>query len=128
MPIKVQQTLYMTMIPLYFVKRVLNKLLGRSLNQMTWREKMQDLTDFFSVRYQHRFAEREIVEWFRELNCANVTVAYQEKHGFGVRGDCTMESRRELNPDVSGGLAGARHRELARSLAKDAPPSIEVDR
>ena len=87
LPIRIQHGLFLAALPFYVLKRDLRNLLRGQKTGLTWREKMQGLTDMFSPVYQHRFAEEEIVEWYRELGFLNVTVAYQEAYGFAVRGD-----------------------------------------
>src|SRR5262249_43601940 len=54
---------------------------------LTWREKMQDLFDFFSAPYQHRHEPAEVIDWFRAEGFSNARVAYPEYEGFAVRGD-----------------------------------------
>jgi ubiquinone/menaquinone biosynthesis C-methylase UbiE/uncharacterized protein YbaR (Trm112 family) len=87
LPIRLQHALYLTVIPLYILKRSVLNLFRTEKNRTTWREKMQDLTDAFSPIYQHRYSEEEIVNWFNDAGFAHVDVAYQEQYGFAVRGD-----------------------------------------
>jgi ubiquinone/menaquinone biosynthesis C-methylase UbiE len=87
LPIGAQQALYLTLIPAFVAKRMVRRLIGRTDNMLSWREKMQDLTDMFSPVYQHRFSESEVVDWYRQEGFCNAEVAYTEHQGFGVRGD-----------------------------------------
>ena len=48
---------------------------------------MQNMFDMFSPIYFNRHHPDEVVEWYRKAGFENVSVAYSEKHGFGVRGD-----------------------------------------
>jgi ubiquinone/menaquinone biosynthesis C-methylase UbiE len=87
LPIGLQHAIYLSVIPLYIMKRTVFNLIHREKNTTTWREKMQDLTDMFSAVYQHRFTGEEILEWYRTDGLVNAQVAYREEYGFGVRGD-----------------------------------------
>lgn len=87
LPIQIQYILYMLALPVFIFKRTITNLFGKEKNTITWREKMQNLTDMFSPLYQHRFSEEEIVEWYRELGFSNAQISYTEEYGFGARGD-----------------------------------------
>ena len=61
-------------------------MLGRDTDTLTWHEKMQQLVDFFSPVYQHRYTAEEIVAFPRgglRKHRANRRGPY----GFAVRGD-----------------------------------------
>jgi hypothetical protein len=78
-------------IPIYIVKRELGRVLGSKKTAVTWREKMQDLTDMFSPVYQHRFTTEEILEWYKDAGLVNARIGYTEAYGFSARGDSPME-------------------------------------
>jgi ubiquinone/menaquinone biosynthesis C-methylase UbiE/uncharacterized protein YbaR (Trm112 family) len=87
LPIKVQSALYLSLMPLFWVKQSIERLFGRRETRLTWREKMQALFDFFSPRYQHRHDPDEVTQWFHEAGFDNVAVCNIGAEGFGVRGD-----------------------------------------
>jgi hypothetical protein len=74
-------------MPAFLTMQRLRVLLGVVKNRRTLREKMQNLFDTFSPVYQNRHHEREVTGWYSEQGFVNVAVAYQERYGFGVRGD-----------------------------------------
>jgi ubiquinone/menaquinone biosynthesis C-methylase UbiE/uncharacterized protein YbaR (Trm112 family) len=87
LPIQLQYLVYLFFIPAFLVKQFVEKRLGIRQSLLTWREKMQNLFDFFSPTYQNRHRPEEVVSWFRQEGFANAEVAYREHEGFGVRGD-----------------------------------------
>jgi ubiquinone/menaquinone biosynthesis C-methylase UbiE/uncharacterized protein YbaR (Trm112 family) len=91
LPIRLQYLLYLSLMPPFLLKQSVKKLLGCRQNQLTWREKMQALFDFFSPIYQHRHTPAEAVEWFRQEGFADSQVSYQERFGFGVRGNLATD-------------------------------------
>jgi SAM-dependent methyltransferase len=99
LPIRIQRLLYLSVLPPFLLKQELDLLLGRKESRLTWREKVQDLVDFFSPVYQHRYSPEEIVEWFHEEGFDNVEVAYTEEYGFGVRGDL-VSPKEENRPEA----------------------------
>jgi ubiquinone/menaquinone biosynthesis C-methylase UbiE/uncharacterized protein YbaR (Trm112 family) len=87
LPIRVQYYLYLSMLPIFFVKQGIEVALGKQKSPLTWREKMQGLFDFFSPLYQHRHEPGEVSSWFTEQGFQNIVVCNIGPHGFGVRGD-----------------------------------------
>lgn len=87
LPIRVQYHLYLSAMPLFLLKQEIEILLGKKRYRGTWREKMQDLFDFFSPIYQNRHTTAEVLQWYAKQGFANAEVAYKEEHGFAVRGD-----------------------------------------
>lgn len=87
LPIRVQRGLYSTVIPAYLAKERVSAMLGRDTDTLTWHEKMQQLVDFFSPVYQHRYTAEEIVAWFREEGFENIEPTDAGPYGFAVRGD-----------------------------------------
>jgi SAM-dependent methyltransferase/uncharacterized protein YbaR (Trm112 family) len=87
LPIRLQQALFLSAIPLYLLKREFGRRRRSRCTPVTWREKMQDLTDMFSPVYQHRFSGEEILAWYTDSGLVNSQVAYREAYGFAVRGD-----------------------------------------
>jgi len=87
LPIRVQYYLYLSTLPLFFVKQSSEVLLGKRPSPLTWREKMQALFDFFSPLYQHRHEPAEVSSWFAEQGFNNIVVCNIGPQGFGVRGD-----------------------------------------
>ena len=87
LPIEIQHLAYLSVLPLYVLKRTLLNVFRTQKNTTTWREKMQDLTDMFSAVYQHRFSGDEILEWYHRAGMVNPKVAYREHYGFGMVGD-----------------------------------------
>jgi hypothetical protein len=87
LPISVQHCLYVGVVPLYLAKKAFLYCIGGLKTPLTWREKVQALTDMFSPIYQHRFTEEEIVDWFLAKGFKNAETAYTERYGFGTRGD-----------------------------------------
>jgi ubiquinone/menaquinone biosynthesis C-methylase UbiE/uncharacterized protein YbaR (Trm112 family) len=99
LPILIQYIIYLSVIPLYLLKRTVCNAVKREKNKTTWREKMQDLTDMFSAYYQHRFTEAEILRWYEEEGFVNATTAYTEAYGFGSRGDLPASNERVKTKD-----------------------------
>jgi len=87
LPIRLQYALYLTLMPVFLTIQRLRLLLGIEKNRRTLREKMQNLVDTFSPVYQNRHEEQEVTGWYSEQGFVNIAVAYQERYGFGVRGD-----------------------------------------
>jgi ubiquinone/menaquinone biosynthesis C-methylase UbiE len=91
LPIKLQYALYLSLMPAFLVKQRIEMLLGKEKAPRTWREKMQSLFDMFSPLYQNRHEEEESLTWFRQSGFTNVAISYQERYGFGARGDRPAE-------------------------------------
>jgi uncharacterized protein YbaR (Trm112 family)/ubiquinone/menaquinone biosynthesis C-methylase UbiE len=87
MPIGAQRALYRAVVPPYLLKQRISVMLGRETPGLTRHEKMQQLVDFFSPLYQHRYTEDEISQWFREEGFENVEAVDRGPYGFGMRGD-----------------------------------------
>jgi SAM-dependent methyltransferase len=87
LPIRIQYLIYLSWIPLFLVKQRIEMLLHIKSVALTWREKMQNLFDFFSPIYQHRHRANEVEEWYQQEGFANVHVSEDGTHGIGVRGD-----------------------------------------
>jgi SAM-dependent methyltransferase len=87
MPVGAQRWLYRALVPPFLVKQRVSGMLGRRDEGLTWHEKMQQLVDFFSPVYQHRFTEEEIARWFREEGFDNIEAVDRGPYGFGMRGD-----------------------------------------
>jgi SAM-dependent methyltransferase/uncharacterized protein YbaR (Trm112 family) len=87
MPIGVQRAVYSALIPPYLLKQAVSARLGRRPERLTWHEKMQDLVDFFSPVYQHRYTVEQIGAWFREEGFENIVPVDRGAYGFAVRGD-----------------------------------------
>ena len=102
LPIRVQYYLYLSMLPLFFVKQSIEVLFGKRPSPLTWREKMQALFDFFSPLYQHRHEPAEVSSWFAEQGFNNIVVCNIGSQGFGVRGD-----RVDVHPQYSKDFATA---------------------
>jgi ubiquinone/menaquinone biosynthesis C-methylase UbiE/uncharacterized protein YbaR (Trm112 family) len=90
LPIRVQYYLYLSTLPLFFVKQFIEVLLGKRPSPLTWREKMQALFDFFSPLYQHRHEPNEVRSWFAQEGFTNIVVCNIGSQGFGVRGDLSV--------------------------------------
>lgn len=90
LPIKVQYALYLSFMPLFVLRQSTGKILGTNKNPRTWREKMQNLFDSFSVVHQNQHEPEEVLGWFADEGFANATVSYREEFGIGVRGDLPM--------------------------------------
>jgi hypothetical protein len=87
LPIRIQQFVYLSLIPAFLLKQEVELFLGRKKHRLSWREKTQALVDALSPVYQRRHTPEEVIEWFREEGFENIEVAYTEEYGFGVRGD-----------------------------------------
>jgi ubiquinone/menaquinone biosynthesis C-methylase UbiE/uncharacterized protein YbaR (Trm112 family) len=87
LPIGVQRGIYSTLVPPYLAKQALSARLGQNPERLTWHEKMQQLVDFFSPLYQHRYTVEQISEWFSEEGFENITPVDRGAYGFAVRGD-----------------------------------------
>jgi ubiquinone/menaquinone biosynthesis C-methylase UbiE/uncharacterized protein YbaR (Trm112 family) len=87
LPIRAQYYLYLSTLPLFFLKQSIEVMLGKRPSPLTWREKMQALFDFFSPLYQHRHEPAEVSSWFTDQGFTNVVVCNIGSQGFGVRGD-----------------------------------------
>jgi ubiquinone/menaquinone biosynthesis C-methylase UbiE/uncharacterized protein YbaR (Trm112 family) len=87
LPIGVQRGIYSTLVPPYLAKQALSARLGGDPERLTWHEKMQQLVDFFSPLYQHRYTVEQISAWFAEEGFENITPVDQGPYGFAVRGD-----------------------------------------
>ena len=87
LPIGVQRGIYSALVPPYLAKQALSARLGRSPERLTRHEKMQQLVDFFSPLYQHRYTVEQISEWFAEEGFENITPVDRGAYGFAVRGD-----------------------------------------
>jgi ubiquinone/menaquinone biosynthesis C-methylase UbiE/uncharacterized protein YbaR (Trm112 family) len=87
LPIRAQYYLYLSTLPIFFIKQSIEVMLGKRASPLTWREKMQAIFDFFSPLYQHRHEPAEVSAWFSEQGFANVVVCNIGSQGFGVRGD-----------------------------------------
>jgi ubiquinone/menaquinone biosynthesis C-methylase UbiE/uncharacterized protein YbaR (Trm112 family) len=87
LPIRLQYALYLSLMPVFLAMQRLRAVFGADKNRRTLREKMQNLFDTFSPVYQNRHQEQEVTGWYSEQGFVNVAVAYQERYGFGVRGD-----------------------------------------
>ena len=86
MPIWLQEAFYLSLLPLYFLKRGVGRLFNRGREDRTWREKMQGWVDHFSPMYMNRFTEEEAAHWYRARDFEQVTTAYTEQYGFAMRG------------------------------------------
>lgn len=87
LPIRLQELFYLSLLPLYFLKRaILNPFKGVKENR-TWREKMQGFVDHFSPMYMNRHTEKEAFEWYKARGFGNIATSYNEQYGFAVRGD-----------------------------------------
>ena len=86
LPIGVQYYVYLSVMPMFLVKRTLSNLLGPGDNR-TWREKMQALFDMFSPIYQNRHTHEEVKRWFLEERFTNATNSDIGAYGFGTYGD-----------------------------------------
>jgi ubiquinone/menaquinone biosynthesis C-methylase UbiE/uncharacterized protein YbaR (Trm112 family) len=93
LPIKAQYMIYLTWTVLFVIKQKIFNIFVVTKDDRTWQEKMQDFIDMFSPIYQHRHTEEEVLAWYEELGFMNVDLSYQEKYGFGARGD----KRRQIN-------------------------------
>jgi len=93
LPIAAQRAVYSALVPLYLLKDAVSEPLGRDPKGLTWHEKMQQLVDFFSPVYQHRYTADEIVSWFREEGFENIVPVDRGPYGFAVRGDLVGSSR-----------------------------------
>ena len=87
LPIAAQYYLYLSMMSIFLIKREIEVLAGITKDRRTWREKMQNMFDMFSPIYFNRHLSSEVCDWYRKAGFENVSVAYSEKHGFGVRGE-----------------------------------------
>jgi ubiquinone/menaquinone biosynthesis C-methylase UbiE/uncharacterized protein YbaR (Trm112 family) len=87
LPIRLQYALYLSVMPAFLTMQWIKSLFRVKTNRRTRREKMQNLFDTFSPVYQNRHQEEEVTGWYSEQRFVNVAVAYQERYGFGVRGD-----------------------------------------
>ena len=125
LPIRVQYYLYLSTLPLFFIKQSIEVMLGRRPSPLTWREKMQALFDFFSPLYQHRHEPAEVSSWFSEQGFANVIVCNIGSQGFGVRGDRVdvhpEGSRNFVRADIS--KKSERQQSFASSRASATSPS-----
>ena len=125
LPIRVQYYLYLSTLPLFFIKQSIEVMLGRRPSPLTWREKMQALFDFFSPLYQHRHEPAEVSAWFSEQGFANVIVCNIGSQGFGVRGDRVdvhpEDSRNFVRADIS--KKSERQQSFAPSRASATSPS-----
>ena len=92
MPIRLQEIFYLCLLPPYFLKRAIMNPFRNVKENRTSREKMQGFIDHFSPVFMHRSTEDEAKEWFREEGFENVAVAYNERYGFGVRGDRRVDA------------------------------------
>jgi len=96
LPIKMQEMVYLAMIPPFLIKRSFGNLFRKAKDTRTWREKMQGFVDHFSPMYMNRHSEAEATQWFKENEFGEVTVSYTEQYGFAIRGD--RLDRRVSNP------------------------------
>lgn len=87
LPIQVQYGVYLTMIPVFLLKRAIFNLFTKEKDNQTWREKMQAFIDMYSPVYQNRHTEEEILSWYRADGFVNARIGYQETYGFCARGD-----------------------------------------
>jgi ubiquinone/menaquinone biosynthesis C-methylase UbiE/uncharacterized protein YbaR (Trm112 family) len=87
LPIAAQECIYLCLVIPFVIKRALTRLFGKTGEDRTWREKMQNFIDTFSPTYVNRHTEEEVLAWYRRGGFANCAVAYKERYGFGVRGD-----------------------------------------
>ena len=119
MPIRLQYYLYLSTLPLFFVKQSMEIMLGKRPSPLTWREKMQALFDFFSPLYQHRHEPAEVSSWFSELGFNNVAVCNIGSQGFGVRGDRVKVHAEDSRNFVAADMAQSSERRssLASSAA-----------
>jgi ubiquinone/menaquinone biosynthesis C-methylase UbiE/uncharacterized protein YbaR (Trm112 family) len=125
LPIRVQYYLYLSALPLFFIKQSIEVMLGKRPSRLTWREKMQAIFDFFSPLYQHRHEPAEVSAWFSEQGFANVVVCNVGSQGFGVRGDrVEVRSEDSRNPATTDGSAKSeRQHAFASSRASAASSS-----
>ena len=119
MPIRLQYYLYLSTLPLFFVKQSMEIMLGKRPSPLTWREKMQALFDFFSPLYQHRHEPAEVSSWFSDLGFNNVAVCNIGSQGFGVRGDRVKVHAEDSRNFVAADMAQSSERRssLASSAA-----------
>ncbi len=87
LPIRFQYYLYLSLMPIFLIKREMEVLTGRTEDRRTYREKMQNMFDMFSPIYFNRHRAEECMEWCKAEGFSDVCEAYHEKHGFGVRGN-----------------------------------------
>ena len=87
LPIRLQEIFYLCLLPPFLLKRAIMNRFKVVKEDRTWREKMQGFIDHLSPVYMHRNTEDEAMAWFREEGFENVAVAYNERYGFGIRGD-----------------------------------------
>lgn len=92
LPIAAQRAFYSALVPPYLLKEAVSARLGRDPKGLTWHEKMQQLVDFFSPVYQHRYTVDEIISWFREEGFENIVPVDRGPYGFAVRGDLVGSS------------------------------------
>jgi 2-polyprenyl-3-methyl-5-hydroxy-6-metoxy-1,4-benzoquinol methylase/uncharacterized protein YbaR (Trm112 family) len=125
LPIQVQHYLYLSVLPVFFVKQFFDVARGKRRSPLTWREKMQDLIDFFSPLYQHRHEPGEVTSWFSEEGFTNVVVCNVGPHGFGVRGDRADLDTKNFPDFVNADVANAsgRSSSVASSHASAAAPN-----
>lgn len=87
LPARVQFFLYLLLIPPFLLKQRIFSLLGRKVNLLTWREKMQGFFDSLSAVYVNRHTHEEVIEWFINEGFDNVEISDIGAYGFGTRGD-----------------------------------------
>jgi ubiquinone/menaquinone biosynthesis C-methylase UbiE/uncharacterized protein YbaR (Trm112 family) len=119
LPIRLQYYLYLSTLPIFFIKQSIEVALGKRPSPLTWREKMQALFDFFSPLYQHRHEPAEVSSWFSEQGFNNVVVCNIGEQGFGVRGDRVVVRREDPRDLVTADSVKSsdRHSSLASSAA-----------
>lgn len=87
LPIKLQNLLYLSLMPLFLIKQGIGIARGTVKTPLTWREKMQGLVDMFSPIYQNRHRPEEVEEWYKAERFSDICVVDRGPYGFGVRGD-----------------------------------------
>lgn len=101
LPIELQECLYLCLVVPFILRRYLISLMRKAKDTRTWREKMQNFIDTFSPVYVNRHTEEEVLNWYRDDGFGNVTIAYKERYGFGVRGDLLNGSEAVVNNNDS---------------------------
>ena len=91
LPIGIQEVLYRGLVIPFVIRRMLSQLVKKPADDRTWHEKMQNLIDTFSPVHVNRHTEEEVLSWFGENGFARSVIAYQERYGFGVRGDLATD-------------------------------------
>jgi ubiquinone/menaquinone biosynthesis C-methylase UbiE len=92
LPGKMQNFILYCLVPPFLIKQELEVRAGIKKGRAKWKEKLIDLHDNFSPRYNHRHTPEEVIEWFKEIRFTNITISdTREKYGFGIFGDKTSE-------------------------------------